>query len=100
MISTTSSSSVAADYTYGHETETGGARKALGDVPDVGDDFDHVLETVLDLGVVGVGAKVADGTLESGELLLCPPHPVNVGHRTYGLTTLDAGAGFRGWCGK
>jgi len=55
---------VAADYTYRNETD-GGARKAPGDAPDVGDDFDHVLETVLEFDVVGVWAIVSDGTLET-----------------------------------
>ena len=56
--------------THGDETETGGARKALGDAPEVGDDFYHIFDSALKFGVLGIRTIGANGIFEGQKFLL------------------------------
>ena len=48
--------------THGDETETGGARKTLGDAPEVANDLHHIFESALQFG--------ADRVLEGCRIVL------------------------------
>lgn len=63
-------------FTHGDETETGGARKALSDAPEVGDDFDHIFDSGLKFGILGVRAIRANRAFEGGKFRL------NIGHKS------------------
>jgi hypothetical protein len=53
-----------------HKTETRRACKAFGRAPEVGDNLYHVINPVLQLGIVGDRAIATDKALERRELLL------------------------------
>jgi len=58
------------DGTHWHKTETRRACKAFGRAPEVGDNLYHVINPVLQLGIVGDRAIATDKALERRELLL------------------------------